>query len=544
MGSSNLLNTLYSSIRRTWNSLPIRWRLIEIGLVGNDLVEIMVARHGTKKSGSGKGYYLELRPAKSGSVDIIRVPLEEASEGKLVGRISAEEMALGIPVLVAFDLYLCSAERCLRLAATAANQPKVLRTSGLELLPWAKPDGHFSIILTRAASMPESGFDVAILLNQINYTGGKTKAMITLATQLKSQGFKVKIVVLHLAAEPPNFTLPQGVSVEFATSVTWRMRGEKRWSISSRYFVASDRAKAEARKYLSRLGARAVIVPDHSTIGFVDYIRDCLPADTRSILSDHNPHRATFVAKNGFLPTRTTEDRAFIETISNFDSIHIINPLLQPAIRERTNKDIILIPNGSARWEECRPEAEIFASRTVLALNRLTASKRVDHLIDAFAKIARGRPDWKLLILGRGPENTKLKKLVKARGLSRQILLEGFDPNIDDRFRSAAFMVSAARLENLSLAYLEAMGTGTPIVSYDGNATARYLNSESERLFLAVPDGDIDALAAAIDHMMQRVEDRDPSVARMSTEAYAFSERFSPDLIALQWKTALSSVQF
>ncbi|TYB82442.1 glycosyltransferase [Maritimibacter fusiformis] len=286
-----------------------------------------------------------------------------------------------------------------------------------------------------------------------------------------------------------------------------------------------------------------MIIPDHPTIGFVEFIRASAPRDTITILSDHNPHRATFVAKQEELPTRTAQDRAFLRTISQFDAVHIINPLLIQAFEKSTEKKIVFIPNGSRRWASCRPVDSIFSSRSVVALSRLTKSKRVDHLIDAFDMVSNRRPDWKLQILGRGPDESELKKRVQSLGLNGKVVLEGFDPDIDKRFLSAAFMVSASRLENLSLAYLEAAGTGTPIVAYDGNATARYFNSEGVDFFSAVPDGNVEALAKAMDRMMQMVEDRDLTVARMSADAYEFSQRFCPEVIAKHWKQALLSLR-
>jgi glycosyltransferase involved in cell wall biosynthesis len=137
--------------------------------------------------------------------------------------------------------------------------------------------------------------------------------------------------------------------------------------------------------------------------------------------------------------------------------------------------------------------------RRFLYSGRLATVKRVDTLIDAFAKIAAERPDWDLLIVGGGPLEAELKARVPA-ALRDRVAWTGF---IDDPHELAALYVCGevfilpSSYEPWAVVVCEAAAAGLAIVASQvvGAAGELCRDGVNGRAF---PPGDVDALADAL----------------------------------------------
>jgi glycosyltransferase involved in cell wall biosynthesis len=132
----------------------------------------------------------------------------------------------------------------------------------------------------------------------------------------------------------------------------------------------------------------------------------------------------------------------------------------------------------------------------VLGVGRLTEAKDFPTLIRAVARL-RGRRPARLIILGEGEMRAALEAVVEELGLSEDALLPGFVDNPYAWMRSSSVFVLSSRWEGLPGVLIEAMASGTPVVSTDcPSGPAEILeNGKWGRL---VPVGDAAALASAI----------------------------------------------
>jgi len=98
---------------------------------------------------------------------------------------------------------------------------------------------------------------------------------------------------------------------------------------------------------------------------------------------------------------------------------------------------------------------------------RLVFKNGVDLIIKAWAKIVKFDKNVKLIVVGDGPEKNRLISLVKELRLERQILMLGSKDRSEmpEIYKIADFAVIPSRVEAVSIAALEAMASGLPVIA-------------------------------------------------------------------------------
>ncbi|MBP2676073.1 MAG: hypothetical protein H6Q84_2913 [Deltaproteobacteria bacterium] len=152
------------------------------------------------------------------------------------------------------------------------------------------------------------------------------------------------------------------------------------------------------------------------------------------------------------------------------------------------------IPNG------IRLEKFPFTSRAVSAahpcigtVGSLTEFKRPDLAIRAFALLKERMPGARLSIIGEGPLRPELERLRGELGLTGDVELPGVCSDVPARLASWDLYWQMSRFEGLSLAVVEAMATGVPVVASDVPGL-REMMAEG-KTGLLVPSGDARGLA-------------------------------------------------
>lgn len=160
-----------------------------------------------------------------------------------------------------------------------------------------------------------------------------------------------------------------------------------------------------------------------------------------------------------------------------------------------------------------RPSAEIkTASRTALAdahplmsageapvalyAGRLHEAKGLADLVNAWAIVSERRPDARLWLAGEGPLRDALFRQVADLGLDGRVVLCGAFDAVDELLAAADTFVLPSYEEGMSLALLEAMAAGVPVIASDIPANRELI--EPDRNGLLVPTRDPNALGTAI----------------------------------------------
>ena len=111
--------------------------------------------------------------------------------------------------------------------------------------------------------------------------------------------------------------------------------------------------------------------------------------------------------------------------------------------------------------------------RVLTNVGRLRTQKGQTFLLDAMASLVSAFEGIKLLILGEGDLLPTLKRKLEALGLSNRVKFLGNRSDVPDILALTEIFVFPSLWEGTSLALLEAMAAGKPIVATDipGNRT-------------------------------------------------------------------------
>jgi glycosyltransferase involved in cell wall biosynthesis len=150
------------------------------------------------------------------------------------------------------------------------------------------------------------------------------------------------------------------------------------------------------------------------------------------------------------------------------------------------------------RRSELRRQLGLGNEPVVLYVGRLVEFKRVDLLIEAFAKLGADNPA-RLVIVGDGIVRPQLESLARKLGVADRTEFRGFAEPADVPlwYAVADVMVLPSVGETWSVAVLEALASGLPVVTTDTvGAAADAIKDPS--LGAVVRTRDVSALAAAI----------------------------------------------
>lgn len=113
--------------------------------------------------------------------------------------------------------------------------------------------------------------------------------------------------------------------------------------------------------------------------------------------------------------------------------------------------------------------AHVSAVPAYLYVGRLAPEKNLDRLIEAFAAVVVGDPAATLTLVGAGPEEARLKRLVADKGLDQSVAFSGgLGPAaLSDQYYKATCLVLPSLSEPWGLVVNEALSHGCPVLVSD-----------------------------------------------------------------------------
>lgn len=176
-------------------------------------------------------------------------------------------------------------------------------------------------------------------------------------------------------------------------------------------------------------------------------------------------------------------------------------------------------------------------NKKFLSIGRLDKGKRFDLMIKIFKKFNELNKDWKLDIVGEGPEKENLEKLIINLNLQEYVFLHPFTNEVSKYYLNSSIFLMTSESEGLPMVLLEAKSFGLPIISYDCNTGPRDIILNYKDGFLISMDND----KLFLDAMTKLASDRKLLVS-MSNHSIHNLNSFLPEQVYKKWVELINNL--
>lgn len=205
------------------------------------------------------------------------------------------------------------------------------------------------------------------------------------------------------------------------------------------------------------------------------------------------------------------------------------------ALMSAPQQRIDVILNGVEQAVLRAQNGAVRAGLRILAVSRLIERKGLATLVQALADLPGERVS--LDIAGAGPCRESLEHLARERGIAARVRFHGFveHDNLAQLYRAADVFVLPSRAESCSMALLEAMAAGLPIIATRVDGTPELIEHGSNGLLVA-PDDPL-ALSTALRELADNPAQRERFGA---ANRALVAERYSWRLVAKRYEAIFS----
>ena len=275
--------------------------------------------------------------------------------------------------------------------------------------------------------------------------GGLEDVVANLARQTVRRGYRVRVVTLDSLFTAPEDKLPLRENIDGIEVVRIPWFGTSRYPLAPHVF---------------RHLADADLVHVHA----IDFFFDALAWGR---LLHGKPMIVT--THGGFFHTQkyATIKKIWFRTLTRASAMAYRRVVCCSASDLKQFSEIVpdslLIENG-ADIGKFADTASRRAKRRIVTIGRFSVNKRLDHLLDAMAKLKTRDPEWHLDIVGAESDldRADVKGAIESRHLSGRVTLHVSPENDTIRriIAEASIFASASEYEGFGLVALEAMSAG------------------------------------------------------------------------------------
>lgn len=199
-------------------------------------------------------------------------------------------------------------------------------------------------------------------------------------------------------------------------------------------------------------------------------------------------------------------------------------------------KNLQYLPNFSSLKNK---NLRIIKKDQILYVGRLVELKGIIYLIRAFEIVVKKYPDFKLVLVGRGPEKEKLQSYIEANYIKNVFFIDTVPHEnlIKYYSQSTIFVLPSIGIENSPLSIIEAMSYGIPVVASNIGGIPELIK-DGKTGYLFEP-GDYQALANKI---MEILKDTDLIKLMADNSNNLYNKKHNSikhyqNLMNIYWKT-------
>ena len=182
----------------------------------------------------------------------------------------------------------------------------------------------------------------------------------------------------------------------------------------------------------------------------------------------------------------------------------------EKSIARRRTADVAARPSGELRRRYGLSDDALIVG----AVSRFFPLSGTRHLLDAFPRVHAAVPSARLLVVGEGAARDMLETQALRLGISPFVIFAGMREDLPAHLRLCDVAVVASTDDGLSLAAMEALSAGVPLVATRASGLSSIVRDGENGLLVA--PGDADALASALIRVLRNPVLRGELAARIS----------------------------
>ncbi|MDG0842466.1 N-acetyl-alpha-D-glucosaminyl L-malate synthase BshA [Staphylococcus equorum] len=168
--------------------------------------------------------------------------------------------------------------------------------------------------------------------------------------------------------------------------------------------------------------------------------------------------------------------------------------------------------------------------KVLIHVSNFRSVKRIDTIIDTFAKVHKSMPS-KLLLLGDGPELMDMKQKARDLNIEDEVLFLGKQNWVSEFYQISDLVLLLSEKESFGLTLLEAMKSGIVPIGSTAGGIKEVIKHEDTGFLVDVGDS-----TSASEYALKLLTDTKLYKAMQTRMLADVSERFSSDLIADQYE--------
>lgn len=362
--------------------------------------------------------------------------------------------------------------------------------------------------------------------------GGMERVLLNKVKYLSSRGYQIAVVTTDQQGKNPFYQFPDGVEL-IDLGINYSLDNGKNPIVKIfSYFKKRREHKKRLSKLLYEHRPDITISLYPSESSFIPKIKD----GSKKVLELHfcKFFRLQY-GRKGLLGLadryRTHQDECIVK---RFDKFVVLSN--EDAGYWGPLRNLEVIPNAALENKDYKADG---TSKRVIAVGRLDYQKGFDRLLKAWALISKELTEkgWHLDIFGQGEWEQMLRQMIQQLGIEGSAKINAPTNNIWREYADSAFLVMSSHYEGFPMVLIEAMSCGIPAIAYDFKCGAKDIIIPNEN-GLIVKEGDIEALATAMEHLI-----RDNGLrAKMAAKAPQVTQRYSEQTVMAKWENCFKSI--
>lgn len=167
--------------------------------------------------------------------------------------------------------------------------------------------------------------------------------------------------------------------------------------------------------------------------------------------------------------------------------------------------------------------------KQIIVLARLMPQKRIDLMIEVWAKLAKKFPDWQVKVLGDGMLKEELERKVERLGVNDSFFMPGGVKDVTSELDNSDILCLTSEYEGFGIVLIEAMLKSIPVMAFEYVGVHDIIENGVDGY--VVPFGDVDAYAERLRSLMTSEDLRE----KFRTRALESVKKFDKERVMNMW---------